>query len=141
MDPKPGTYSSITSTKNNITVNWTKGSDNRSPDDQLWYKVWWKKTSDEGWSTSELMRNTTSYTITGLKPDTKYVVEVEVYDEVENDASYGERTIKTEQATAPAVSVMRVTLNRNTFTIKADYSIVQLTATVYPSNASNKSLT
>ena len=141
VDPKPGTYSSITSTKNSITVNWTKGSDNRSPDDQLWYKVWWKKTSDEGWSTSELMRNTTSYTITGLQPDTEYVVEVEVYDEAENDASYGKRTIKTEQATTPAVSVMRVTLNRNTFTINADYSIVQLTATVYPSNASNKSLT
>ena len=98
VDPEPGTYSSITSTSNSITLNWTKGSDNRSPDDKLWYKVWWKKHSDEDWLSSSIMRNTTSYTITGLDPDTEYDVDVRVYDEVDNWRDYGAKKVKTKQA-------------------------------------------
>ncbi|RRD54788.1 Ig-like domain-containing protein, partial [Tannerella forsythia] len=44
-------------------------------------------------------------------------------------------------ATVPTVKVSDVTLNRNTFTVNGDYEEVQLTATVAPSNATDKSLT
>ncbi|RRD55669.1 Ig-like domain-containing protein, partial [Tannerella forsythia] len=44
-------------------------------------------------------------------------------------------------ATAPTVKVSNVTLNRNSVTINGDYEEVQLTATVAPSNATDKSLT
>ncbi|MGP1463433.1 Ig-like domain-containing protein [Tannerella sp.] len=156
VDPKPGGYKVIGSPwgavvvypisfkPTEIEVRWNPGTDDVTPQNKLRYNVMWKKLPDGVWEYSHESNypvNITSYTITGLQPNTEYKVDVSVRDEAGNRVYYGEKKVKTKAATTPAVSVMRVTLNRNTFTINADYSIVQLTATVYPSNASNKSLT
>ena len=250
QDPTPGSYGFIASTENSIALSWTRGYDNITPQNKLRYKVWWKKKSDSDWESSQYTVNMTSYTITGLDPDTEYEVDVRVIDEADNYDEYGEKTvktkadteapvpggsltvvtvttnsialswpkgtdnvtpqnklryrvlwqksssstvlgewkyshpfdnpavdmtsytitglepnteyrvhvifadeanhwtrydlvdnIKTKQATTPSVPVTGVTLNRNSVTIDGDYSTIQLTATVHPSNASDKSLT
>ncbi|RRD57436.1 fibronectin type III domain-containing protein [Tannerella forsythia] len=141
QSPTPGTLTVGTVTANSIAFSWTKGSDNVTPQNELTYCVWWKKPSDSDWNKKYLQKNVTSYTITGLQSNTEYIVNVDVLDDAGNYDDYGEKKVKTKQATTPSVPVTGVTLNRNSVTIDGDYSTIQLTATVHPSNASDKSLT
>ncbi len=139
--PTPGTLTVGTVTANSIALSWTRGTDNVTPQSKLKYRVYWKKKSDSAWQGGLYETDITSYTITGLVPNTEYKVDVRVEDEAGNGGLYGEKTVKTKQATTPSVPVTGVTLNRNSVTIDGDYSTIQLTATVHPSNASDKSLT
>ena len=38
--PTAGSWGTITSSDNTITLNWTRGSDNRTPQDKLRYQVY-----------------------------------------------------------------------------------------------------
>ncbi|WP_185711584.1 fibronectin type III domain-containing protein, partial [Tannerella forsythia] len=227
QDPTPGSYGTITATANSIIVNWTRGTDNITPQNKLRYRVSWKRMSASEWTHGTKFTNITTLTLAGLESNTVYQVDVLVYDEANNYRWYGQRTVKTKPATiavtgvtlspaslslevgqtggltatvapatatnkkvtwtssntavatvdgsgtvkgiapgtatitvktvdggktataavtvkaatAPTVKVSDVTLNRNTFTVNGDYEEVQLTATVAPSNATDKSLT
>ncbi|WP_185711929.1 fibronectin type III domain-containing protein [Tannerella forsythia] len=96
--PRPGSYSTIVSTQTIITINWTKGNDNVTPQNKLKYVVWWTKKSGGKWSNTDLITNISTYTLTGLEPDTEYIVQVWVYDEAGYGENYGERTVKTKAA-------------------------------------------
>ncbi|RRD68950.1 fibronectin type III domain-containing protein, partial [Tannerella forsythia] len=110
--PTAGTYSSITSTANSITLNWTRGSDNVTPTNKLKYHVRYetKANYDDGGQLYGTTRKTdiTTETITGLKPDTEYYVEVRVEDEAGKFTDYGSRFIRTKPAT---IAVTGVTLS------------------------------
>ena len=81
-----------------IAVKWNPATDNVTPQNKLRYRVAWKKTSSDSWNYSPYTANFTSYTITGLEPNTEYTVDVVVRDEADNGIWYGERTVKTEAA-------------------------------------------
>ncbi|RRD68939.1 fibronectin type III domain-containing protein, partial [Tannerella forsythia] len=108
QDPTPGSYGTITSTANSIIVNWTRGTDNITPQNKLRYRVSWMKKSATKWSYTNYITNITSYTITGLSPDTEYVLEVQVWDEANNYAYYVGRMVKTKPTT---IAVTGVTLS------------------------------
>ena len=100
-DPTPGGYTSITSTANSITLNWKRATDNVTTQANLRYVVSWKKESASIWKTSHSApftnwpKDMTSYTITGLDPNTEYLVDVMVVDEAGNWKYYGKKTVTT----------------------------------------------
>ena len=64
--PKSGSYGTITFTDTTITLNWTPGSDDVTPQNWLRYLVEWKKASTGptgAWNRSDLVYGMTSYTI------------------------------------------------------------------------------
>ncbi|WP_260425602.1 fibronectin type III domain-containing protein [Tannerella forsythia] len=82
-------------------MKWKRGSDNVTTQANLRYRVRWKKKSGGGWQTSHgdfftnFPKDMTSYTITGLEPNTEYQVYVTVFDEAMNYQSYGQKTVTT----------------------------------------------
>ncbi|RRD56218.1 fibronectin type III domain-containing protein, partial [Tannerella forsythia] len=85
-----------------IEVKWTRATDNVTATADLRYGVRWKKKSESSWQTSHpwpytnFPKDITAYTLTGLEPNTEYLVNVVVVDEAVNYQSYGERTVKTQ---------------------------------------------
>ena len=136
--PKPGSYTSITSTAKSITLNWTRATDNVTPQNKLWYHVYWKKKSGGGLGGGGTVDITTR-TILGLQPDTEYLVNVVVEDEAGNGSWYGERTVKTQSAGA-AIAVTGVTLSPASLSLEVGQTD-GLTATVAPATATNKAVT
>ncbi|WP_185711587.1 fibronectin type III domain-containing protein, partial [Tannerella forsythia] len=119
-DPKPGTYEAgypkaVGTTS--IELKWTKATDDVTPQDRLWYLVYWMKKSGGTWNKTDPMTDITTYTLTGLEPNTEYVVDVAVGDEVGRFDNYGNRTVKTqakldyERPTAGSYGTITATAN------------------------------
>ena len=91
--PTAGTLTVGNVTASAISLSWTHGNDNTTPQGSLFYKVWFRK--DGGSWTIQRVGNATSYTITGLEPNTKYLVIVRVQDESGNYIDYGQKAVTT----------------------------------------------
>lgn len=76
-------------TKNSVTLQWEPATDKVTASDKLKYTVLYKAESDSEWSKAiENATNTTTYTVEGLKPNTKYLFEVKVVDGSNNASFY-----------------------------------------------------
>ena len=103
VSPTPGDY--ITgypkaTGKTTIDVKWHSATDNNTHASDLRYYVTWSDGQNVFYSHPKpYPKKLNSYTITGLKPNETYNVNVWVVDNADNTASYGERTITTLNAT------------------------------------------
>lgn len=76
-------------TENSVTLQWEPATDKATASDKLKYTVLYKAESDPEWSKAiENATNTTTYTVKGLKPNTKYLFEVKVVDGSNNASFY-----------------------------------------------------
>ncbi len=109
-------------TSNSIAINWTAATDNVTEKDKLSYRADIKEYGTTTW-TQKTLGYATSYTFTGLKPSTKYVVDVYVKDEAGNSIYYGETTITTSAAadvtkpTLPTDHILKYSVTSSSITI------------------------
>ncbi len=102
--PEPGGYVyGFSATSTSIHFAWVYATDNVTPKEKLRYKAWILRPDPNGSkelvASSPMLTGITDYTFQNLKPDTKYEVNVAVYDEAENSAEYG---LKNDVKTDPA---------------------------------------
>ena len=152
--PVPGNGGKLTVTdvtSNGFTVSWEKATDVETPQKNLIYKVYCKKSKFfvPQFMPADLKATLTdkaSYTITGLgggitiiNPalDKGYDVNVEVIDEAGSSAWYNEENVKLAPAT---VAVTGVTVAPAALTLEVGQTGA-LTATVAPATATNKAVT
>lgn len=128
VDPTPGKLSVVGVTKNSIALSWTKATDNSTLQSQLRYQINWKKTTESIYTSSHTVNklpvDITSYTITGLKPDTEYDVSVYVKDQADNGAWYNDLVVKTHPAVdnQPPTPGSYGTLTSTATTIKVNWT-------------------
>ncbi len=96
--PSAPSITSMTSTTNSITVNWSKSTDNMTPQSELRYRVWCGLAGGNEYAGKDIVTNQTSYTVTGLDPDTEYELYVTAFDNADNGASSAKKTIRTKKA-------------------------------------------
>ena len=149
--PVPGNGGKLTIsniTGNGFTVSWEKATDVETPQKNLIYKVYCKKSKFfvPQFMPADLKATLTdkaSYTITGLgggfisPTNDGYDVNVEVEDEDGSSAWYNEENVKLAPAT---VAVTGVTVAPATLTLEVGQTGA-LTATVTPTTATNKAVT
>ncbi|PNE25873.1 hypothetical protein BHU11_10140, partial [Tannerella sp. oral taxon 808] len=82
-----------------IEVRWKPGKDNKTAPENLRYRVWYKKVSatTEQFKTGPYLTGKTKYTITGLDPDTEYLITVEVRDKANNFSIEPKIRVKTQK--------------------------------------------
>ena len=91
-DPKPASPTSI-------FVQWYPAKDDLSSHSSMRYWVrWWKTSGNTVPEYSPRVKGAKKYGITGLEPNTEYIVQVGVADEDDNEAYYSEKTVKTPPA-------------------------------------------
>ena len=91
-DPKPSSPTSI-------FVQWYPAKDDLSSHSSMRYWVrWWKTSGNTVPEYSPRVKGAKKYGITGLEPNTEYIVQVGVADEDDNEAYYSEKTVKTPPA-------------------------------------------
>ena len=95
--PSAPSITSMTSTTNSITVNWSKSTDNMTPQSELRYRVWCGLAGGNVYSAGDIVTNQTSYTVTGLDPDTEYELFVMVFNNADKDARSVKKTIRTKK--------------------------------------------
>ena len=79
-----------------IRVEWNPGEDNVTLVRNLRYRVWYKKASStEQFDTGPYLTGQTSYIVTGLEPNTEYLITVEVRDEANNFSNEPDRRVRT----------------------------------------------
>ena len=86
---KSTSFTKIESTSDSITVTWEKATDNVTPADKIMYNVYIKENNTS--ETSRLVQSATNistYTFTGLKADTEYLVHVFARDAANNYIRY-----------------------------------------------------
>ena len=160
-NPKPQGYvdgypKAISPTE--IEVKWNPAKDNATAQEDLKYKVVWVIASslvdrmDWGMAERSDYLQTCEYKISGLKPNTEYLVDVIVSDKADNLGSYGEKSItppaaetpkpepKPEPGPSEAVLVSSVMLDQPKVSIDGDRESFQLKASVLPANATNSEL-
>ena len=105
--PMPGNHSTLTIsdvTLTDLTVHWTKATDNTSVGSTLQYRVYYSDSDNiddvaaieaNGTPAGDFETDTESKTILGLSEDTTYYVNVVVMDEAGNKAAYTRATQKT----------------------------------------------
>ena len=154
--PKPGDYvdgypKAISPTE--IVVKWNKATDNVTAQEDLKYQVLCIL-FHKAVATSPVLTDKTEYTLTGLEPDTEYLIRVDVEDKAGNTARYSVKTVKTPAAETPepkpepkpepgpgeAVLVSSITLDQPKVSIDGDRKSFQLKASVLPANATNSEL-
>lgn len=96
--PTPGTLSTGQVTDSSIALTWTPATDNDTPQEDLGYRVEYKKEGDTGWKITPLTKNLTSYVIEDLDPASNYRVDVLVKDMSGNYKRYGEVGVTTRAA-------------------------------------------
>ena len=106
--PSAPAITSMTSTTNAITVNWTKSTDNVTPQNQIRYRVWCGLAGGNVYSAGDIVTNQTSYTVTGLEPDTEYTLYVMAFDKAGNNARSDTRSISTAWVTTYKLKVCGV---------------------------------
>ena len=166
-NPKPQGYvdgypKAISPTE--IEVKWNPAKDNATAQEDLKYKVVWIIASslvdrmDWGMAERSDYLQTCEYKISGLKPNTEYLVDVIVSDKANNLGSYGEKSItppaaetpkpepepkpepKPEPGPSETVLVSSVMLDQPKVSIDGDRASFQLKASVLPANATNSEL-
>lgn len=95
----------VSKTNNSITIRWNKATDKESPQSQLQYTVTWcvapYKWDNNVRKTGERKFDNSSYTITGLQPDTTYEIIVYVRDPDGYENCYARTKVTTLPHTAP----------------------------------------
>ena len=124
---------------NRFTIQWEKASDNVTPANKIRYVVGLTESGNpkDPWHTVKDAKNYSSYTFTGLKPNTKYAFYVKAYDEAGNLLQYPADNASTTVLTKPA-KVRRlsftieqgatVLMGTNTISFAIEYSYIQLNA-------------
>ena len=124
-------------TRDSITIEWEKATDNVTAPDKILYKVFLTEENNptDPWHLIKEATGIQSHTFTGLKPNTAYAFNVKAYDEAGNLLQYpldnGCMTAKT--ASAPvrrlAFSIEQgatVLQGTNTISFAIEYNYVQL---------------
>ena len=155
-NPKPQGYvdgypKAISPTE--IVVKWNPANDNATAQEDLKYKVLCIL-FHKAVATSPVLTDKTEYTLTGLEPDTEYLIRVDVEDKAGNTARYSVKTVKTPAAETPepkpepkpepgpseTILVSSVMLDLPKVSINGDRESFQLKASVLPANATNQEL-
>ena len=134
-----------------IVVKWNPAKDNVTAPEDLKYQVLCIL-FHKAVATSPVLTDKTEYTLTGLEPDTEYLIRVDVEDKAGNTARYSAKTVKTpaaetrkpepkpEPGPGEAVLVSSITLDLPKVSIDGDRKSFQLKASVLPANATNSEL-
>ena len=132
------TIGAVTSTT--IPITWQKATDNATAKNKLLYTVHINKTGEFLMHYIGTFEDISSYTFTGLNPNTSYDIGVNVTDEAGRITHYDEiKGFKTPPAASvPATSVGISPTGAINLTVGATAT---LTATVSPSEATNKTVT
>ena len=155
-NPKPQGYvdgypKAISPTE--IVVKWNPAKDNATAQEDLKYKVLCIL-FHKAVATSPVLTDKTEYTLTGLEPDTEYLIRVDVEDKAGNTARYSVKTVKTPAAETPepkpepkpepgpseTILVSSVMLDLPKVSINGDRESFELKASVLPANATNPAL-
>ncbi len=106
--PQPGNSGTLTNSDvkaRQLTLNWTKATDNASADSELEYLVYYSTSNNldtfesieaNGTAFGSFEKNINSKVITGLTEETTYYFNVVVKDEIGNKAAYTTGTVTTE---------------------------------------------
>lgn len=102
------TLTIVSKTKNSISIRWNKATDAETPQSQLQYTVTWC-VSPYRWDNNirkigERKYDNTSYTITGLTPNTTYDIIVYVRDANGSENTYARATVTTLAESSSTVS-------------------------------------
>ena len=89
---------------NSISIRWNAASDNDTTTGQIRYEVYLNGVKKYG------EKNITSYTFTGLTPNTQYTFFVKAFDEAGNDLPYSTGSAKTLDNKAPTVGSSIITV-------------------------------
>ena len=114
LDDKAPTVSSTSSTvseraRNSIAIRWTAASDNDTAASQIRYEVYLNGTLKCN------TRGISSYTFTGLTPNTQYSFSVKAFDQADNVLQYTSSSVKTLDDKAPTVSNKAITISNLTY--------------------------
>jgi len=106
VSPTPGKIIEVTSTINTIFLKWSAATDNKTPADKLYYQVIYYAKDEKKEIYSQTKASMFSYTITGLRPKTTYIIKVRVTDEAGNATEYAEVIKNTLEQEAPKPGVI-----------------------------------
>ena len=98
--PTAGEYSIAKVTNNTITLTLKPAVDNDTPMKDLKYRAEWITEKEmgglfPGWEMDSLRSLTSSYVISGLEPNTTYIIDIFVQDACGNYVRYGEKKVTT----------------------------------------------
>ena len=93
---------------NSLTIKWNAATDNDTAASQIRYEVYLNGTLKKN------DKNFTSYTFTGLTPNTSYSFYVKAYDAAGNVLTYSSSSAKTKDNKAPTVSSKTISLSNIT---------------------------
>lgn len=88
-------------TDSSISLSWTAATDNETKDDELSYGI---ELIGGGEGFFQDPGKSTSWTFTGLKPETTYTIKISVKDNAGNESSYKETTATTTSSLATSIS-------------------------------------
>ena len=106
VSPTPGKIIEVTPTINTIFLRWSAATDNKTPADKLYYQVIYYAKDEKKEIYSQTKASMFSYTITGLRPKTTYIIKVRVTDEAGNATEYAEVIKNTLEQEAPKPGVI-----------------------------------
>ena len=105
--PKVGTITEANATAyNSMSVKWSAATDNKTPADKLYYQVIYYAKDEKKEIYSQTKASMFTYTITGLRPKTTYIIKVRVTDEAGNATEYAEVIKNTLEQEAPKPGVI-----------------------------------
>lgn len=104
--PTPGKIIEVTPTINTIFLRWSAATDNKTPADKLYYQVIYYAKDEKKEIYSQTKTSMFTYTITGLRPKTTYIIKVRVTDEAGNATEYAEVIKNTLEQEAPKPGVI-----------------------------------
>ena len=106
VSPTPGKIIEVTPTINTIFLRWSAATDNKTPTDKLYYQVIYYAKDEKKEIYSQTKASMFTYTITGLRPKTTYIIKVRVTDEAGNATEYAEVIKNTLEQEAPKPGVI-----------------------------------
>ena len=106
VSPTPGKIIEVTPTINTMSLKWSAATDNKTPADKLYYQVIYYAKDEKKEIYSQTKASMFTYTITGLRPKTTYIIKVRVTDEAGNATEYAEVIKNTLEQEAPKPGVI-----------------------------------